>query len=157
MLADLIPFSRQASGVLGTLVMATDPETGETGLKEVVQLFRNETDEWIHLTVNDEEIVCTPEHPFYSPVKGWIVACRLRAGDILVTVNGEYVILEKIQHELLEAERAEEEASKVATTKYPRYTALSIRGSGRTDTRKTVPCSITTTSVPTKRQIPTNS
>lgn len=57
----------------------------------------------IHLTVNGEEIVCTPEHPFYSPVKGWTAASKLRAGDVLVTVNGEYVILEKIQHELLES------------------------------------------------------
>ena len=69
----------------------------------MVQLFRNETNEWIHLTVNGEEIICTPEHPFYSPVKGWTAACKLRAGDILVTVNGEYVVLEKIQHELLES------------------------------------------------------
>ena len=87
----------------GDYVIATDPDTGETALKEVVQLFRNETTEWIHLTVNGEEIVCTPEHPFYSPIKGWTAACKLRAGDILVTVNGEYVALEKIQHEILES------------------------------------------------------
>lgn len=54
------------------------------------------------MTVDDEEIVCTPICPIYSPVKGWTNACDLRAGDILVTVNGEYVIVEKIQHELLE-------------------------------------------------------
>ncbi len=86
----------------GDLVWASDPETGETALKEVVQLFRNETEEWIHVTVDDEEITCTPNHPFYSPVKGWTSACDLRAGDILVTVNGEYVVVEKVQHELLE-------------------------------------------------------
>ncbi len=85
----------------GMLVMATDPETGETALKPVVQLFRNETDEWIHLTVKGEEIVCTPEHPFYSPVKGWTNACDLRAGDILVTVNGDFIVVEQIQHEIL--------------------------------------------------------
>ena len=86
----------------GDLVMATNPETGETALKEVVQLFRNETIEWVHLTIDGEEIICTPEHPFYSPVKGWTIACELHAGDILVTVNGKYVVLEKVQHELLE-------------------------------------------------------
>ena len=28
---------------------------------------------------------------------------QLRAGDILVLVNGEYVVVEKVQHELLES------------------------------------------------------
>ena len=55
------------------------------------------------MTVNGEEIVCTNEHPFYSPVKGWTAACQLRAGDILVLVNGEYVVVEQVQHELLES------------------------------------------------------
>ena len=55
------------------------------------------------MTVKGEEIVCTTEHPFYSPVKGWTAACKLRAGDILVTVNGEYVVVEKVQHEILES------------------------------------------------------
>lgn len=41
--------------------------------------------------------------PFYSPVKGWTDAVHLRAGDILVLVNGEYVVVEKVQHEILEA------------------------------------------------------
>ena len=39
----------------------------------------------------------------YSPVKGWIEAVDLRAGDNLVLVNGEHVIVEKIQHEILES------------------------------------------------------
>ena len=87
---------------VGDLVWATDPETGNTELKEVKQLFRNETNEWIHITVNDEEIVCTPNHPFWVPVKGWTKACHLRAGDRLQLLNGEYVVVEQIQHELLE-------------------------------------------------------
>ena len=61
-----------------------------------------ETTELIYVQVGSEEIVTTPEHPFYSPVKGWIAACELRAGDILVSANGNYVIVEKIQHEILE-------------------------------------------------------
>ena len=57
----------------------------------------------MHITANGAEIICTPEHPFYSPVKGWTSACQLRAGDILVNLNGEYVIVEQAQHELLES------------------------------------------------------
>lgn len=87
----------------GDLVWATDEETGETALKEVVQTFRNETEEWVHVKVNGEEITCTPMHPFYSPVKGWTSAVDLRAGDILVMLNGEYVVVEQVQHELLES------------------------------------------------------
>ena len=87
----------------GDYVWASDPETGEVALKQVVQTFVNEATELIHITVKDEEIICTTEHPFYSPVKGWTAACKLRAGDILVTVNGEYVVVEKVQHELLES------------------------------------------------------
>lgn len=63
----------------------------------------NETSELIHVCVNGEEIITTPGHPFYSPVKGWTVACKLRAGDILVLQSGKYVIVEKIQHEILES------------------------------------------------------
>lgn len=80
----------------GDMVWASDSNTGETALKEVVQTFRNETTELVHVTVNGEEIICTNEHPFYSPVKGWTAACQLRAGDILVLLNGEYVAVEQV-------------------------------------------------------------
>ena len=42
-------------------------------------------------------------HPFYVPKKGWTSAVDLRAGDILVMLNGEYVVVEQVQHELLES------------------------------------------------------
>ena len=87
----------------GDMVWAENPETGEKGLKEVVQTFVNETTELIYIQVGSEEIVTTPEHPFYSPIKGWIAACKLHTGDILVLQNGKYVTVEKVQHEILEA------------------------------------------------------
>ena len=87
----------------GDYVWAWDEATGDVALKEVVETYINETDELIHVFVNGEEIISTPTHPFYSPVKGWMKACKLRAGDILVLVNGEYVVVEKVQHEILEA------------------------------------------------------
>ena len=87
----------------GDLVWASDQETGETALKQVVRTFKNESEELVHLSINGEDIVTTPGHPFYVPVKGWTKAIQLRAGDILVTSNGEYVVLEKVQHEILEA------------------------------------------------------
>ena len=87
----------------GDYVWAWDEETGDVALKRVVETYINETTELVHVYVKGEEIVTTPTHPFYSPVKGWTSAIHLKAGDILVLVNGEYVIVEQVQHELLEA------------------------------------------------------
>lgn len=56
----------------------------------------------MHVHVNGEEIISTPDHPFYVPKKGWIGAIDLHAGDILVLQSGEYVVIEMIQHEILE-------------------------------------------------------
>lgn len=87
----------------GDQVWAWDEETGDVAIKEVVETYVNETDELVHVFVGGEEIIATPAHPFYSPVKGWTDAVHLRAGDILVLLNGEYVVIEKVQHEILEA------------------------------------------------------
>jgi len=48
-------------------------------------------------------LVTTPEHPFYVPKLGWTSAIKLRAGDILVLSNGEHVVVEAVQHEILES------------------------------------------------------
>lgn len=88
---------------VGDYVYASDPETGESGYKEVLQTFVNESSELVHIHINGDEIVSTPTHPFYSPQRGWTSAINLRAGDILVLSNGEYVVVEKVQHEILEA------------------------------------------------------
>ena len=87
----------------GDKVWAEDPKTGEKAIKEVIQTFVNETDELVHVHVNGEEIIATPGHPFYVPGKGWIGAIHLRAGDLLVLQSGEYVVIEMIQHEILES------------------------------------------------------
>ena len=83
-------------------VWAWDEETDDVALKQVVETYINETTELTHVFVSGEEIIATPTHPFYCPTKGWTDAAHLRAGDILVLVNGEYVVVEKVQHELLE-------------------------------------------------------
>ena len=87
----------------GMLVYAADPESGELGLRRVVNTFKKTTNELIHVSVNGEEIVTTPTHPFWRPKHGWTKAVELRAGDILLTSNGEYVVVEQVQHEILEA------------------------------------------------------
>ena len=86
------------------LVYASDPETGKIESHKIVQTFVNETDELTYISLsNGEEIVTTPTHPFYVPAYGWTAAIDLRAGDILVTVNGERIVIEQVKHELLES------------------------------------------------------
>lgn len=87
----------------GDIVLAENPKTGEIAMKKVVQTFENESDELVHVFVNGEEIITTPNHPFYVPECGWTLAIKLRAGDLLVLSNGEYVIVEAVQHEILES------------------------------------------------------
>ena len=86
----------------GDLVWSRNTETGETALKRVVRVFENRTWELVRIHVDGEIITATPEHPFYVNGNGWISAVELRAGDILEVVNGEYVVVEFIQHEILE-------------------------------------------------------
>lgn len=72
--------------------------------KQVVEeTFVRESNELVHITANGETISSTPDHPFYVPQKGFVRAINLRAGDILWTVDGEYVVVEKVQHEILES------------------------------------------------------
>ena len=87
---------------VGDLVWAHDIETGRKSLKKVVQTFVRESVELVCIYIDGEEIVTTPEHPFYIPQKGWVSAIQLKAGDILVLHNGNYIVVEKIQHKVLE-------------------------------------------------------
>ncbi len=56
--------------VIGDYVWATNPETGETALKKVVNTFVNETDHVTHITINGETITSTQTHPYYVANKG---------------------------------------------------------------------------------------
>lgn len=59
--------------------------------------------ELVHISVGNETVTTTPNHPFFTIQKEFVKAVELRAGDILCTVNGEYVIVEQVQHEILES------------------------------------------------------
>ena len=86
---------------IGDFVWSTNIETGESKLKIVLQTFVGKTDKLIHIYIDNDKIISTPTHPFYSPQKGWISAVSLKAGDFLVNADGDYVVIKKIQHELL--------------------------------------------------------
>lgn len=87
----------------GDKVYSFNADTQEVSKKTVEETFVRESNELVHITVNGETISSTPDHPFYVPQKGFVRAINLRAGDVLWTVNGEYVVVEKVQHEILES------------------------------------------------------
>ncbi len=87
---------------VGDTVLARNDKTGETEEKEVTETYVKQARETVKLTVDGEEIETTKGHPVYVENKGYIAASQLRAGDILVDVNGEKHVLEKVRHELKE-------------------------------------------------------
>jgi hypothetical protein len=87
---------------VGDYVKSYNESTGQVENKRVLQTFENTVTELTKITTSDgQEIVATPGHKFFAN-GAWISAEDLRAGDILVNVNGQKVVVEAIQHEILE-------------------------------------------------------
>lgn len=86
---------------VGDKVLAYDEETGKQAYKEVIRLFRGKTDEWYHVFVEGEEIVCTGGHRFYVEGKGFVEAKDLTEEDKLTLSDGSQVKIEKIEKEEL--------------------------------------------------------
>lgn len=88
---------------IGDMVKSFNPTTGKAENKRVLQTFENTTDELVTVFTSDgQQVTGTPGHKFYAN-NSWVSAEDLRAGDILVNVNGQKVVVEKIQHEILES------------------------------------------------------
>lgn len=88
---------------IGDRVLSEKENTNQVSFKNVTNTFVNETSELEHIHVNGETITATPNHPFYVDKLGWRLADALRAGDVLVLSNGEFVTVEWVQHEILES------------------------------------------------------
>ena len=87
---------------VGDEVLAYDYETGETELKEVLNVWVKETDEILHVSTSDGETIdTTTNHPFYVEEKGWVAAGDLEVGDILVNADGNEVEVTNLELEKL--------------------------------------------------------
>ena len=86
---------------VGDMVVSADPDTIEIHNKPVVDVFTREVDRLVHLTVNNEEIVTTFDHPFYVNGKGFINATNLWIGAELVNKDGCIIVVENIFKEYL--------------------------------------------------------
>ena len=77
---------------LGDRVMATDPLTGTSGPRNVIDLIRHSgphTMVTVRL-VDGSTIEATDQHPFWvESQKGWVDAIDLKSGDIVVDADGD--------------------------------------------------------------------
>jgi len=77
---------------LGDRVIATDPETGKTGPRKVVDLIRHGG--WhtmVAVRLSDGTTIdATDQHPFWVESRGeWVDAIDLEPGELLVTADGD--------------------------------------------------------------------
>ncbi|MEU8523631.1 HNH/endonuclease VII fold putative polymorphic toxin [Streptomyces sp. NPDC048577] len=84
---------------IGDEVLATDPQTGETGARKVSHLIITEDDKHFNeLTIDTpngpEKLTATHEHPFWSVSENhWIDASQLKPGMTLRTDHGTEVTI----------------------------------------------------------------
>ncbi len=73
----------------GDEVYSRNAETGETGFKEVEEVFCTTAHTIYHIWIDGkEEIKTTVYHPVYVEGQGWVTAINLREGDAIETVDG---------------------------------------------------------------------
>lgn len=87
---------------VGDKVIATDPETFETSEKKVTEAFARKVNYLIHLVVGGEEIITTPNHPFYVKDRGFVNAGELLIGDCLISLSKNEAFVERYQTEITE-------------------------------------------------------
>ncbi|MEK4527884.1 MULTISPECIES: polymorphic toxin-type HINT domain-containing protein [Paenibacillus] len=82
---------------VGDKVLSKDEETGEQAYKEVTALHRNEKDTTYKLTVGNQIIETTDNHPFWVESKGWVLAVDLKVNDKLVQSNRNHLKIDNIE------------------------------------------------------------
>jgi hypothetical protein len=79
---------------VGDEVLATDPETGETGSREVIATLPH-TDQLLTLRASSGEIITTEDHKYWNATdQAWQESQHLDAGDRLLTADGDEVTIE---------------------------------------------------------------
>lgn len=93
---------------IGDNVWAYDYKTGEKALKPVTATSVRQTDRIINLTVGNETLITTPEHPFYvvnhEKYHGYTAAKYLSVGDCIQTLDGKYQKIKALDIETLNEE-----------------------------------------------------
>lgn len=81
---------------IGVFVLAFNETTGETDFYTVTALISHVDPVLVTLVINGEQIVTTPEHPFYTTENGWTPAGALQIGDEIRRANGSISTVQTI-------------------------------------------------------------
>jgi RHS repeat-associated protein len=73
---------------VGDEVLAYDEASGETGRFPVQAVLVHLDRAIVRLTIDDEQLETTPEHPFFSEQRGWTPAAALRVGEPIRRADG---------------------------------------------------------------------
>ncbi|RAT97400.1 polymorphic toxin-type HINT domain-containing protein [Brevibacillus sp. Leaf182] len=82
--------------VVGDKVLSKDEKTGEIAYKKVTHLHRNKKEYTYELSVGNQIIETTANHPFWVEGRQWVLAVDLQVGDLLKQSNGNTLKIEKI-------------------------------------------------------------
>nr|WP_278336835.1 polymorphic toxin-type HINT domain-containing protein [Clostridium collagenovorans] len=74
---------------IGDKVYSKNVETGEVGYKEVKNTFVKEVDTLVKLSIEDNKIITTLNHPFWVVDNGWVEAGNLKARDKVLLASGK--------------------------------------------------------------------
>lgn len=83
---------------VGDVVVSYDEKTGLISKQRVSDLMVKQTSEIVRLVIDGEEIIATPNHPFYSPIlKDWVSAESLKAGSYILNSSGNYRVVDEVE------------------------------------------------------------
>ena len=89
----------------GDVVLSTDVDAMRTRYMRVLDTYIREVDKLVHLTINNETLITTVDHPFYVNGHGFVRAEALCIGSQLMDVHGNICCVEHIFHEKLRDEK----------------------------------------------------
>ncbi len=84
---------------IGDFVLAWNSETNQISFSRVTDTIHHTDKTIVRLTIGDETITTTPEHPFYVEGKGWVYAKDLKVGDSIRNADGSTGKVKKIKIE----------------------------------------------------------
>ena len=83
-----------AGVITGTRVLAWDEMANATGYYPVTNVWTHWDPILVVLIIDGETITTTPEHPFYTPMHGWLPAGELWVGAGLRTASGGTMVVD---------------------------------------------------------------